>query len=65
MVFNHFSAALGAFRGPFFQNTLSLRPALAVVLYQAIAFVGPDCLNGSIFYLQVTILLIKRWSFSN
>jgi hypothetical protein len=25
-----------------------LRPALAVVLYQAIAFVGPDFLNKSI-----------------
>jgi hypothetical protein len=35
--------------GPFFE-VLSLQPALAVVLYQAIAFVGPDCLNKSIFH---------------
>jgi hypothetical protein len=33
-----------------FLEALSLQPALAVVLYQTIAFVGPDCLNESIFY---------------
>jgi hypothetical protein len=30
-------------------SVLSLRPVLAVVLYQTIAFIGPDCLNKSIF----------------
>jgi hypothetical protein len=35
---------------------------MAVVLYQVIAFVGPDCLNKFIFSSQVTIILIKRWS---
>jgi hypothetical protein len=33
----------------FFRSVLSLRLVLAVALYQAIAFVGPDCLNKSIF----------------
>jgi hypothetical protein len=48
----------------FFRSSLSLRPALAVVPHQAIAFVGPDCLQIH-FSPKVTILLIKRWSFGN
>jgi hypothetical protein len=35
--------------GPFIRSALSLRPALAVVLYQAIDLVGLDCLNKSLF----------------